>query len=493
MPVIILWGAMILFFLGFLWLLSDFNFSIERYYLLPWCVLAAIVILSPSFYFLYKKKFDLFHPLVFGALTYVFPAFVFGGILLSFGWSEPFYLTFIEDPYYNLPLTLVYVMIGFISIIAGYSLPLGKIISTKMNSWLPTWEWDPSDVWVPGIFLVVAGVIFNIIGFIQGLVGFQRVDEVGIFDGLLFFLIILLTEGSLLLWLAIFSNKYKTGIYYIVLAGLIAVIPVKMALQGNRGSLVGSALIIVFAFQFSGRKLKLKNTVIIGAILVVSIFIGMIYGTAFRNIKGSESRANTDSYIVQVAATIDYLLVKDTGKILAEGMQNMAERIDNLSAMGVVVANHEHLKPYEAGFGLEDNIVNDLYTSFIPRFIWEDKPNTSDARAYSDLYFNFSENSFAITPFGDLLRNFGPIGVPLGMLIIGIYFRAIYDLLINTDKPLLWKKVSYFVLLTLFSFESFYATFFPTLVRTVIVLVISLYLANIIVKLVRGSTNNPRF
>ena len=76
---------------------------------------------------------------------------------------------------------------------------------------------------------------------------------------------------------------------------------------------------------------------------------------------------------------------------------------------------------------LKNNIINDLLTSLIPRFVWADKPNTSDPRAYSDLYFDYGENSFAITPFGDLLRNFGVIGIPLGMLIIGIYLRIIYS------------------------------------------------------------------
>ena len=95
----------------------------------------------------------------------------------------------------------------------------------------------------------------------------------------------------------------------------------------------------------------------------------------------------------------------------------------------MVVANYEQLAPYEASYGLENNILNDLYTSFIPRFIWNEKPPTSDARAYSDLYFNFGENSFAISPFGDLIRNFGPIGIPLG-----IYCRASLAELMDAER-----------------------------------------------------------
>jgi hypothetical protein len=41
------------------------------------------------------------------------------------------------------------------------------------------------------------------------------------FDGLLFFLLSVLTEGTVLLWLAVFSTKQRNAIFYIVIAVLI--------------------------------------------------------------------------------------------------------------------------------------------------------------------------------------------------------------------------------------------------------------------------------
>jgi hypothetical protein len=192
-------------------------------------------------------------------------------------------------------------------------------------------------------------------------------------------------------------------------------------------------------------------------------------------------------YFGQVVATIDYLSTEDLGVIIADSGEALAARIENLSSVAVVVANYEALAPYEASYGLENNILNDLYTSFIPRFFWNDKPPTSDARAYSDLYFNYGENSFAISPFGDLLRNFGPIGVPLGMLVLGIYLRLLYSALIDTPTPAMWKKVSYFSLITIVSYEAFYATIFPGAVRIVFILAVSLWLVNMIASRTRIS------
>jgi len=485
-PIFILWGLVAISVIGLVWLENGLGDSLQSFYLLPWSFFTGAIVLSPSIYLFYKKKFDPFHPLVYAAWTYIFPAFVFGGVIISFGWVNPYFLIFIEDPEYNLPLTMAYVGIGFLGLIAGYALPVGKFLAEKLEPRLPKWQWEPEKIWIPGILLMLAGVGINILGFVQGIMGFQRATEISIFDGLLFFLLILLSEGNILLWMGIFAAKKKTGIYYIVLVVLILFLPIRMALLGNRSSLFSSIFLIMMAFQYSGRRIKWQSGIVFGFLLVIALFIGIIYGTAFRSIKGSEARMNAGDYIGQVGETLNYISTEDPLIIAGNSVQTLADRIENLSSLGVVVANYEKLAPYEASYGLENNIVNDLYTSFIPRFVWADKPQTSDARAYSDLYFNYNENSFAISPFGDLLRNFGPVGVPLGMLLLGIYLRLIYTALIDTPNPALWKKVAYFPLLTLVTYEAFYATIFPSLVRTVFILIISLFLVNLVIKQIRN-------
>jgi hypothetical protein len=487
-PILIIWGLVAVLGLGFVWFENGLGDSLKSYYLLPWTFLAGAVVLAPSVYLFYKKKFDPFHPLVFGAWTYIFPAFVLSGVIISFDWVNPFFMSFIEDPEYNLPLTLVYIAVGFLGLTVGYALPFGKYLADKLEPRLPKWKWDPSQVWIPGIVLLLAGIGINILGFVQGIMGFQRVTEISMFDGLLYFLLILLSAGTMLLWLAIFSAKKKTGIYYIVLTVLILFLPLRMALLGSRSSLLISMFPIAMAFLYSGRKLKWQYGVVFGFVLALAVSIGVIYGTTFRNIKGSEARMNAGDYVGQIGATLEYLSNEDPAVIIKNNAQSLADRVENLSSLGVVVANYEKLAPYEASYGIENNIINDSLTSFIPRFVWADKPSTSDARAYSDLYFNYGENSFAISPFGDLLRNFGPIGVPLGMLVLGIYLRLIYASLIDTPHPALWKKVAYFPLLTLVSYEAFYATIFPSIIRTVFVLIISLFVVNLIVRSIGKSS-----
>lgn len=478
-PIVLLWAVVLGAVISFIWIDNDLGSTMQGFYLLPWTALAAICILSPTIYLIYRGEFDLFHPLVFAAWSYVFPAFVIGSIVIAFGWVNPYFLTFIEDPQYNLPLTLVYISVGFLGMTLGFFLPIGRVFARVIERRLPSWHWRPEQVWLPGILLLLTGVAFNIIGFVQGILGFQRNIEFSVFDGLLFFLLTVLTEGTVLLWLAIFLTKERNGTFWVVLAILLLFLPLRMAVLGSRSSLVLGLLPIAFAFVYSGRKLKLTTAAVFGVIGVIAILIGVTYGTTFRNIKGSEARLNAGEYFGQVVATVDYLSQEDPTIIMEQNAQALADRVEQLSSVGVVVANYEKLAPYEASYGLENNIVNDLYTSFIPRFVWPEKPPTSDSRAYSDLYFNYGENSFAISPFADLLRNFGPIGVPLGMLLLGIYLRLIYSTLIDTPDPAMWKKVAYFALLTVVSYESFYATIFPSIIRLVFVLGISLLLVNL--------------
>jgi hypothetical protein len=396
--------------------------------------------------------------------------------------TNNYVLLFVSYPEYNLPLSLVYVVIGYLGIVAGFYLPFSKYIVKNLERFIPDNKWELDDVWLPGIMLIGIGLGINIIGVLQGLLGFQRLDEVGLFDSAVVFLTIIYTIGYVLLWLAVFRTKKKTGVYYLVLILLLALIPLKMALQGGRSSLMFSVIPIALAFWYSGRKLKWQHSALFGSFLVLAVIIGVIYGTTFRRIKGSEERINAGDYVGQIGETLDFLSRTDSGVILSDAGQALAERIENLSSLGVVVANYEKLEPYEESYGLKNNIVNDLLTSFIPRVVWADKPNTSDPRAYSDLYFNFGENSFAITPFGDLLRNFGVIGIPLGMMVIGLYFRVIYSYLIDTKKPRIWKKSAYFSLLTVVTYESFYAIFFPTMIRMVLIVFISLLIAGLLVR-----------
>jgi hypothetical protein len=474
LPACFVWGFALILILAFFLYENESDNILGDHYLLPWCLLTGAVIAAPSVYLYYKNSFNLFHPLVFAAWSYFFPAFFVGGLVLSAGFSQPFFLNFVQDERYNMPLTLVYVMLGYIGLSVGFFLPFGRKIGEKINRWMPEWNWKPEQVMIPGLVLLALGLFNTIFAFAAGVIGFQQVEEIGIFDGTIFLLTLFWLEAAFLLWLIVFRAPKLGFNHYLVIGLLLAISLSKSALQGNRGSLIQVFILIAFAFVSSGRTIKFQHKMVGGILLTLALLIGMIYGTTFRNIKQSQERVSVDEYIGNIFESFGKISDQGVFASMEEGLVALAERIDAVSSLAVVVSNYEKLAPYEESYGLDNNIWKDSITFLIPRIVWNDKPLATDPSKYGDLYFNFSENSFTLTPIGDLLRNFGPIGIPLGMIILGFFVRIFYAALIENQGVSFWRATLYYMLLTSISYEGSYGLIIPYLLKVGFIAVLGL-------------------
>ena len=466
------------------WILSESQqSSANELYLLPWVALTAAVIVAPSIILLYRKKFDLFHPLVYAAWSYFFPAFVIGGLILAFGISQPVFMHLIENPEYNLPLTFVYIALGFGGLSIGYALPwgrrVGEILSAKI---FPRWDWTPSKIVLPSMVLLGFGAFFFLSAWVAGTVGYQRIELSDNLGAANYFFSILTLEASLLLWLFIFKAKNITAFHVVSLCSLMFIVLLRVVLAGSKSSLLYIIILIVMAFVYSGRQLKFKQVAAFAVIGFLALMIGIVYGNTFRQLRGSEDKTSLNLYVSQAEQTLEIITTQDPTNTILAGFSGLAERIEIASSFAVVVANYEKLAPYEAAYGLENNIWTYTWTAFIPRFLWVDKPIISDARSYSELYFNYGENSFAMTPMGDLLRNFGPLGIPLGMLLLGFVMRVVYAALIENQTATIGRVAMYYMLLTSFTYEGFYGTILPSMIRVGFVAAISLLFVNLLTR-----------
>ena len=491
LPIAFLWGLGLIFIIGYLVIDGALDNSGTKFYLLPWTFLTGAVVLAPSIYLFIKKRFDPFHPLVFAAWTYFFPAFFVGGLILAGGFSNPYFLTFIQNEEYDLPLTLVYVMLGYGGLTLGFYLPIGRKIGELISQRLPVLNWKPEQVMKPGLVLLGLGLANTILAFSVGLLGFQRVEEIGAFDGVIFLLTFFWLEASFLLWLYVFRSERLNFQHYLVIAVLLITSLTKSAFQGNRGSLIQLFILVAFAFVLSGKKIHFKHKVWGGVLLCGALFIGMIYGTTFRSIKTTEEKISMDQYASDVFETFEKISDQDIGANLERGFMALTERLENVSQLAVVVSNYEALSNYEADYGLDNNIWKDSVAFLIPRFFWSDKPVATDPYKYGDLYFNYGENAFTLTPMGDLLRNFGPIGVPIGMIIIGIFLRLIYATLRENQDFSFWRGALYYMLLTGISYEGSFGLLIPYAIKIGLVSILGLVIVWFLVRKMRGSA--PRF
>jgi hypothetical protein len=383
------------------------------------------------------------------------------------------------------------IALAFSGLAVGYFLPVGARLGSFIANALPSADYSPRSFVFPGVLLLVLGVMNTIAAFMLGLFGFQKGDEINSYDGLIYLTTLFWMQGSFLLWLVIFRQKKITVAYVPIILLLIATSVSKALFAGNRGSVIQIFSIIAIAYILSGRVFRLKQSVIAGIVLSVGMFVGMVYGTTFRHVKGTESQQSAGQYTENIIHTFEQVGRADTWDTVTFGFSSLTERLDILSVLAVIVSNYEQLEPYEEAYGLDENIWVDLTTFFIPRVIWTDKPYASDARKFSDLYFNYGESSYAITPIGDLLRNYGIIGVPIGMFVLGMVMRMIYRALIEGQRPGVWRMVLYFMLLTSVSYEGFYGTIIPSLFKVGFTAIIGVLLVTLIARRIGRSSNDP--
>ncbi len=444
---------------------SDLTSSLPYVYLLPWLLALTLVFAAPMLYLHRTGRFRFYDPIVFAVGSYLFPAFVIGGLMLVTGWSQPGFLNMIQDPRLNLPFTVVLVMIGFAGLAAGYLCPIGKVLGRSCERFLPQWDFAPEQYIGPGIVLLIVGLANVILALAMGVIGYQKPEDISAFDGLVFMTSSLWNQACFLLMFTLFRRRKYDLLFLAISVPLFFASVLKALFAGNRGSLLYIAITYGLAYLLTGAKVNFRRGMIAIVVLTVAMLAGMIYGTTFRNIKGGETQASMDRYAENISSTIENVGSNDFFTTLEFGFESLALRLDTLSSVAVVISNYEQLVPYEESYGLDNNIWRDLSTFLIPRVIWRDKPNESDPRRYSDLYFNNAESSFVITPFGDLVRNFGPIGVPIGMFIFGIILRVVYRALIEEQRPMTWRIVLYFGILTAVSYEAFYSMLIPNMTK----------------------------
>ncbi|HQU83936.1 MAG TPA: hypothetical protein PKY59_12450 [Pyrinomonadaceae bacterium] len=480
-PILFIWLIVFVIGLTFLIYNDDELNPVKENYLLPWILATGVLLTIPSIILWYQGKFKFYNPLIFATWSYFFPAFVLGGIILSNGWSSPFFLSFIQDPKNDLPFTMLIVILGYAGLAIGYFLPVGNRLGKMIGDVLPIWNWNPEKLRLAGFILLVIGLFNTVLGYFSGVLGYQKLTEIGAFDGIIFLMTLIWLEASFLLWLLLFKRNILDLSAVFTASVLLITSLAKALYAGNRGSLLTIFIMVMLAFLMSGRRVGVKQATIGGVILVLCIILGMIYGTTFRNIKESEAQVGFEQYTENIFQTFETVSETDNLKTLELGFLSLAERLDAVSSLAVVVSNYEQLAPYEEGYGLDNNIWKDTVTFFIPRVIWQDKPLASEPRKYSELYFNYGENSFTITPMGDLLRNYGVYGVFFGMVILGMILRFLFASLVENREFSFWRTVLYFMLLTAISYESFYGSIIPYITKVGFISIVGILIVHLII------------
>ena len=99
-------------------------------------------------------------------------------------------------------------------------------------------------------------------------------------------------------------------------------------------------------------------------------------------------------------------------------------RLAHIATLGYVVNMTPASVPYWSG-----DSYHTLWTSFIPRVLWPDKPQATIGQDFGHRYSLLGENdywtSFNLPWLVEFYANFGTLGVLVGMFFVGVFFRVL--------------------------------------------------------------------
>ena len=107
------------------------------------------------------------------------------------------------------------------------------------------------------------------------------------------------------------------------------------------------------------------------------------------------------------------------------GTETTIDRLDRLLPLAWLVAN----TPVPVRF-LDGQTLAPLLFKFIPRAIYEDKPadTVNLGQRYGFVPFANRVNAFKVHQLGELYANFGGLGTLIGMFVLGVLYRILYEL-----------------------------------------------------------------
>jgi hypothetical protein len=144
---------------------------------------------------------------------------------------------------------------------------------------------------------------------------------------------------------------------------------------------------------------------------------------------------------VQVISSPDYVFglmqrFVDTAKLgdyMLEGIVATSNRLNALGITSVIARDAGNRVPFQNGWSL-----GYIAISYVPRFLWPDKPLTTIGRFVTDHFGSGPWIDSATGPswVGEFYFNFGWPGVVIGMGLLGVWFRWLHEAFLGANATI---------------------------------------------------------
>ncbi|NNL66146.1 MAG: hypothetical protein HKP30_07890 [Myxococcales bacterium] len=302
-------------------------------------------------------------------------------------------------------------LLGILCVLAGYMLPFGAWVSNALPK--PRYEWSHGTALAVAIVMLPLGwAIF--LGGQFGLVPKRAGSGVlGAIASSIYFGVALL---------GIIYMKYKSRPAVLIMLLLIPPMMLFSFFTGIKRLFLSPLIMIALSYIVMER--RIRPAFIIGgfAVIVVLYPMAQFYrefvqvSTQVRSVEVLSDPARVMSLMSAFASQIN------VAEYIQTGIQSTGTRLDVLGIVSVIVRDTPDRVPFQGGW----TILN-VFLSFIPRLLWPGKPDITFGQWVTDHYVGPSTSSTGSSWVGEFYFNFGFPGVIIGMLVVGMYFRALHN------------------------------------------------------------------
>lgn len=422
-------------------------------------------------------------PLVLAGWIFWLPMFCVGGVSLALGWNRPYFLDLLADPSAALAASELWGLVGFLAFAVGTAVPGLRRAGAAVGARLPLGDWPPGAVRWPAVVLIVAGLAVSAYALATGGLGYEATTRQDL-SPLPAYLQTITLVGVALVWFDLLRTPSPSRARIALTVGAIGA----AALAGStfaesRATLATWVLVILLVTALAEVTIPTRVAAGVVAVAAVALVLGALIGSTYREIRAGVETTTTgvirtdderDGRMGDLGLTFERIADRGLGNV-GYVRDRSVQRLEAPGALAVVVARHQELDGTDTAAGAP-RVLESAFGSFIPRVVWADKPASTDPGAISRLYFEFGANAFAITPMGDLLRDLGPIAVPIAMALMGLVLRLLHAALVGADPATAGRVVAFVVLIVRAPswWEGFYATFMADLVRAGLVVAVAL-------------------
>ena len=328
------------------------------------------------------------------------------------------------------------VLLGYVALLLGYTLPLGKVISHIVPRMRREWSAEAAI----GVALVTIPMGWSVIFASQ----FRLIPrELG--NGVLGVIASGTSVGIALL--AICYQRYRSPAALLLLA---LVIPPTMFFNfftSSKMLFVLPIVMVVVVHVIVTRRLRVWW--IAGFLVLMALFYPV--AQFYRDLLYSTGERNFVLHMVTRPAQIFKLLGAFVSSFhLADyfwtGMDATFRRLEGLSILTVIVRDTGSRVPFQGGWSIAQ-----IAIAYIPRVLWPGKPVVGTGGFITE-YYGYGpglETSTGSTWLGEFYMNFGWMGIAIGMTVIGVFFRFLQESFLGTDATIPAMLVGVVALLSL--------------------------------------------